>query len=70
MSNVSAALVPAAPVLVPGLSGHTMPAQEVRAATLEAIFGHFQQYRLLRNWLKHAKLLNGRRCLVRQMNKP
>ena len=37
MSIVSAALVPAAPVLVPGLSGHTMPAQEVRAATLEAI---------------------------------
>lgn len=37
MSLVSAALVPAAPVLVPGLSGHTMTAQEVRAATLDAI---------------------------------
>lgn len=37
MSIVSAALVPAAPVLVPGVSGHTVPAQEVRAATLEAI---------------------------------
>jgi len=37
MSVVGAALVPAAPVLVPGLSGHTRTAPEVRAATLEAI---------------------------------
>ena len=37
MSIVSAALVPAAPLLVPGLNGHTMPAPEVRAAALEAI---------------------------------
>ena len=37
MSIVSAALVPAAPVIVPGLSGHTMPAPEVRSAALDAI---------------------------------
>ena len=37
MSVVGAALVPAAPVLVPGLSGHTRTAPEVRAATLAGV---------------------------------
>ena len=37
MSIVSAALVPAAPVIVTGLSGHTMPVPEVRSAALDAI---------------------------------
>jgi len=37
MSVVGAALVPAAPVLVPGIGGHAVPAPEARAAALDVI---------------------------------